>query len=255
MSYSCDRSADEAPPAAPECIQGDATREATVRLALKGELADAIVTDPPYCLLTRRRKGGDEREPKGRKVERGPLRRFETVREYRSFTARWLEVSVKMLREAAPLIVWTNFLGREPIISQAAAVGFECLRGEFVWAKPTRETSSGETLLRVVETALVFSRRPAPPVTAEAPALPWAVVAGVDDDGEAQLWGNHPHHKPFGVLEPLLRTWTRPGDLVLDPFAGSGAIGAAVLRLKRRAACIELEAQWAQRVTQRLASL
>ena len=77
------------------------------------------------------------------------------------------------------------------------------------------------------------------------------MVAGYDDEGEAARWGSHPNHKPFGVLEPLLRTWSRPGELVLDCFGGSGSIPAAAARLGRNVACIELEQEWATRVRQR----
>jgi site-specific DNA-methyltransferase (adenine-specific) len=100
---------------------------------------------------------------------------------------------------------------------------------------------------------VVLGRRPAPPPTSESPASPWAVVAGYDDDGEGARWGGHPNHKPFGVLEPLLRTWTRPGQLVVDPFAGSGSIPAAALRLGRQVACLELSPEWAARTSSRLA--
>ena len=55
------------------------------------------------------------------------------------------------------------------------------------------------------------------------------------------------------MLEALLRAWTRPGQLVLDPFAGSGSIPAAAVRLGRRAACLEIEPDWARRVNERLA--
>jgi site-specific DNA-methyltransferase (adenine-specific) len=107
----------------------------------------------------------------------------------------------------------------------------------------------------VVETALVFTRTPPPAPSLEAPATPWSAVAGYDDDGDAARWGSHPNHKPFGVLEPLLRTWSKPGQLVVDPFAGSGSIPAAALRLGRQSVCLELEPEWAARVQERLTSL
>jgi site-specific DNA-methyltransferase (adenine-specific) len=125
--------------------------------------------------------------------------------------------------------------------------------GEFVWGKRTRQANSGEEILRVVETALVFSRVAPGARGDDAPAVPWSAVAGYDDDGEATRWGNHPNHKPYGVLEPLVRTWSRPGQLVIDAFAGSGSIPAAAQRLGRDAACLELEPEWAARVTRRLA--
>ncbi|MBL9037496.1 MAG: site-specific DNA-methyltransferase [Archangium sp.] len=235
----------------PACVQGDSTTPGAYERALEGRLADALITDPPYCILTRRRKGGDLRDAKDKKIERGPLKRFESVKEYRTFTRAWLSLAVKHLTPDAPLVVWTNLLGREPITAEAKALGYAHLRGEFVWGKRTREGNSGEELLRVVETALVFSRHDAQP-TPESPALPWSVVAGYDDDGDAARWGSHPSHKPFGVVEPLVRTWSSPGQLVLDPFAGSGSIPAAALRLKRDVAAIELEPEWATRVTERL---
>ena len=226
-----------------QCIQGDATKPLPLT-----ERARLLCTDPPYCLLTRRRKGGDLRDPKGKKNE--GVRRFEDVREYRAFTEAWLGNVVPHVD--GPLIVWTNLLGKGPIRATAQKLGFGHLRGEYVWAKRTRESNSGEELLRVVEVALVMTREPAPPPRPEDPALPFSVVAGYDDDGEAARWGSHPNHKPFGVLEPLIRTWSRPGELVLDVFAGSGSIPAAALRLGRRAFCLELDPGWAARVTWRL---
>lgn len=235
------------------CLEGDATTDTAWARLLEGRLGDALITDPPYCLLVRRRKGGDERDKKGRKIDRGPVRRFEDVREYREFTKQWLSLAVKHLRPGAPLVIWTNLLGREPIGTVARSLGYAHLVGEFVWGKRTREGNSGEEILRVVETALVFSTTPPAPLPLDAPAIPWSAVAGYDDDGEAQRWGSHPNHKPFGVLEPLVRTWSQPGQLVIDAFGGSGSIPAAAVKLGRDAACLELEPDWAKRIQERLA--
>lgn len=236
----------------PACVSGDSTDPATWERALSGRKADALISDPPYCLLTRRRKGGDLRDKKDRKIDRGPVRRFEDVREFRGFMKAWLSIAVKHLAPDALIVLWMNLLGREPMTAVCRELGWAHVRGEFVWGKRTREGNSGEELLRVVETALVFSRTPAAALPFDAPAIPWAAVAGYDDDGEATRWGSHPNHKPFGVLEPLIRTWSRPGQLVVDPFAGSGSIPAAAQRLGRQVACIELEPEWAERVTARL---
>jgi len=235
------------------CVQGDARRDDAYASALDGERADALVTDPPYCLLTRRRKRGDLRDPHaGRKIDQGPVLRFESVRDYRAFTEEWLPRAASHVRPGAPLAVWTNFLGKEPISAAARELGYD-LAGEFVWAKRTTEHDGNEQLLRVYETALVFLREPLPPLGPADPPRTWCVAAGYDDDGEAARWGSHPNHKPFSVLEALLRAFTRPGQLVLDPFAGSGSIPAAAVRLGRRAACLEIEPDWARRVNERLA--
>ena len=232
---------------------GDVRNPAVLARALDGRRPSLLLTDPPYCLLTRRRKGGDERERRaGRKIDQDPIHRFEDVRAYRRFTAEWLPAAARSVAEGGTLAIWTNFLGKEPIVSVAAEAGFPALAGEFVWAKLTTEGGGNERPARVYEVALVLRREAPPPLSPGDAARPWSVVAGYDDEGEAARWGSHPNHKPFGVLEPLIRTWSRPGELVLDCFAGSGSIPAAALRLGREVACIELEEEWARRVTRRM---
>jgi len=233
-----------------KCVAADARLDETYRRVLQGERAALLLTDPPYCLLTRRRRGGDLREKRrGVKIDRDPVVRFEDVRAYRRFTGEWLATAAPHVN--GPLIVWTNFLGKEPIRSTAREVGYR-EAGEFLWAKRASEREGNELLLRVYETALVFSKEPLAALHPEDQSRTWCVAAGYDDEGEAGKWGSHPNHKPFSVLEPLLRQWSRPGDLVLDPFAGSGSIPAAALRLQRRVACSEIEPEWADRASRRL---
>jgi len=235
------------------CVQGDARLDETYRRALRGQRARVLLTDPPYCLLTRRRKGGELRDKRaGVKIDRDPVVRFGDVRAYRQFTEEWLPKASAQVDGA--LIVWTNFLGKEPIRSVARGLKY-VEAGEFVWAKRASERAGNEQLLRVYETALVFLREPLPPQDAGDPPRVWCVAAGYDDDGEAGRWGSHPNHKPFAVLEPLFRQWTRPGDLLLDPFAGSGSIPAAALRLQRRAACSEIQPDWAGLASRRLSEV
>lgn len=44
----------------------------------------------------------------------------------------------------------------------------------------------------------------------------------------------HPCPKPLGLMEKIVRDFTDPGDLICDPFAGSGTTGVAAIRLGRR---------------------
>ncbi len=44
----------------------------------------------------------------------------------------------------------------------------------------------------------------------------------------------YPTQKPVRLLERIIASSSRPGDLVLDPFAGSGTTGVAAARLGRR---------------------
>jgi site-specific DNA-methyltransferase (adenine-specific) len=65
----------------------------------------------------------------------------------------------------------------------------------------------------------------------------------------------HPCQMPEAVLERIIRAASDPGDLVVDPFAGSGTTLATAYRLGRRYLGIELSAEYADGIRQRLARL
>ncbi|MBR4353794.1 MAG: RsmD family RNA methyltransferase, partial [Kiritimatiellae bacterium] len=62
----------------------------------------------------------------------------------------------------------------------------------------------------------------------------------------------HPCEKPVDLLADLIKTSTRPGDTVLDCFAGSGATGIAAKVTGRRAVLIEQEESYCRLIRRRL---
>jgi site-specific DNA-methyltransferase (adenine-specific) len=62
----------------------------------------------------------------------------------------------------------------------------------------------------------------------------------------------HPTEKPVSALAPLIECFTRPGELVLDPFCGSGSTLEAACRLGRDWLGIELDAQHHATASRRL---
>ena len=65
----------------------------------------------------------------------------------------------------------------------------------------------------------------------------------------------HPTQKPLAALKPLIKAFCPPQGTVLDPFAGSGTTLAVAKRLGRRYVGIELSAEYAQAVRERLAAI
>ena len=61
----------------------------------------------------------------------------------------------------------------------------------------------------------------------------------------------HPTMKPVALFEYLMRNSSRKGQLVLDPFAGSGTTIIAAERLGRRARCLELDPIYCDVIVQR----
>lgn len=64
----------------------------------------------------------------------------------------------------------------------------------------------------------------------------------------------HPTTKPLPLMLELVSLFTDPGDLILDPFAGSGTTGAAALRLGRRFLGAEKDAGHHATANERLAA-
>ena len=63
----------------------------------------------------------------------------------------------------------------------------------------------------------------------------------------------HPTQKPLSLMSQIVRVSSRPGDLILDPFCGSGTTLVAAKNLGRRAIGIEIEEKYCEIAVKRLA--
>lgn len=80
--------------------------------------------------------------------------------------------------------------------------------------------------------------------------------------GEAGIWRcrpdrgderpDHPTPKPVPLMLSLVEDFTDPGEIILDPFCGSGTTGVAALRLGRRFIGIEKDAKYAAIARERI---
>ena len=70
-----------------------------------------------------------------------------------------------------------------------------------------------------------------------------------DDDGRKA----HPTQKPEALLHRIIVATTKPGDVVLDPFFGTGTTGAVAKRLGRRWVGIERDPDYVRAATERIA--
>lgn len=62
----------------------------------------------------------------------------------------------------------------------------------------------------------------------------------------------HPSQKPLRLLMKLVEEYTEKGDLVYDPFMGSGTTGIACMRLGRRFVGVELDERWFEMAERRV---
>lgn len=145
-----------------------------------------------------------------------------------------------MLKENALCISFYGWPHVDTFMAAWRAAGFRPV-GHLVWSK--RYSSRRRFLKYRHEAAFLLAKGdPRPPERTIGDVLAW------------RYSGNrrHPTEKSPAILEPLIRTFTRPGQLVLDPFAGSGSTAVAALRTGRRFVAIELEPYYCRIIRGRL---
>lgn len=201
-------------------IHGDCL---AVMPTLPSASVDFILTDPPYLVNYRDRAG----------------RTIANDRDGAWLAPAFAE-AYRVLKDDSLCV---SFYGWQAIDSFMAAwrgAGFRPV-GHLVFAK--RYASSSRFTAARHEAAYLLAKG--------RPALP---ASPPDDILSFPYTGNrlHPTQKPVASLSALIAAYTRPGDLVFDPFAGSGSTLVAARELGRRGLGIELDAGHAQTGLSRL---
>lgn len=75
---------------------------------------------------------------------------------------------------------------------------------------------------------------------------------GASRDTERGQGTLHPSQKPVSLMRWIVDRWTKPGDLVLDPYMGSGPIAQACYELGRRYIGVECVEDYCRVAVQRL---
>jgi modification methylase len=234
---------------------------------LPADSVDLVFADPPYNLQLQ----GDLRRPDDSKVDAvdEAWDRFTSFAAYDEFTRAWLSACRRVLKPAGTLWVIGSYHNIFRVGAILQDLGFWILN-DVIWRKSNpmpnfrgrRFTNAHETLIWAVRDAdargYTFNYE--------------ALKAGNEDvqmrsdwtlplcTGEERLKDRngkklHPTQKPEALLARILLASSRPDDLVLDPFCGTGTTGAVARKLGRRFIGIEREAAYAKAAEARIAAV
>ena len=78
---------------------------------------------------------------------------------------------------------------------------------------------------------------------------------GLQRDSEKGVEREHPTQKPIALMEWILRRWSNAGDLILDPYLGSGTTAIAAKRLRRHFLGFELSPEYCEIGRRRIAEV
>jgi modification methylase len=243
-------------------LQGDCIAEMA---RLPDKSVDMIFADPPYNLQL----GGDLFRPEGSRVDAvdDEWDKFESLAAYDGFTRDWLEQARRILKDDGTIWVIGSYHNIYRVGSLLQDADFWILN-DIVWRKSnpmpnfrgTRFTNAHETLIwcaKDEKARYTFNYRAMKAMNDDLQMrsdwlLP--ICAGSErvkgDDGSKA----HPTQKPEALLYRILLACTKPGDVVLDPFFGTGTTGAVARRLGRRWIGIEKETSYVKVARERIAS-
>src|SRR6201991_4750388 len=262
--------ADRAPRASSKSIErgrvliGDCVAEMA---ALPAESVDLVFADPPYNLQLQ----GDLKRPDDSRVDavNDAWDKFSSFSAYDDFTRAWLIACQRVMKPSATLWVIGSYHNIFRVGAILQDLGFWILN-DVVWRKTNpmpnfrgrRFTNAHETMIWAAREAggkgYTFNYEALKAGNEDVQVrsdwtLPLCTGAErlKDKDGDKV----HPTQKPESLLARVLLSTTKPGDVVLDPFFGSGTTGAVAKKLSRRFIGIERDKTYAKAAENRIAEV
>ncbi|MEX2454176.1 MAG: site-specific DNA-methyltransferase [Rhodospirillaceae bacterium] len=233
---------------------------------------DVIFADPPYNLQL----SGELRRPNNTRVEgvdaawdrfadgkNDPIASFSA---YDAFTREWLAAARRVLKDDGSIWVIGSYHNIFRVGTVLQDLGFWVLN-DIVWRKTnpmpnfrgTRFTNAHETMIWCSKS------RDAKGVTFNYEAMKslnddvqmrsdWTIPLctgpeRIKRDGKKA----HPTQKPEALIYRVLLSSTNPGDVILDPFLGSGTTATVAKKMGRRFIGIERDAEYAEVAVERIA--
>ena len=234
---------------------------------LPAESVDLVFADPPYNLQLQ----GDLKRPDDSRVDAvdDDWDKFSSFSAYDDFTRAWLLACRRVMKPSATLWVIGSYHNIFRVGTILQDLGFWILN-DVVWRKSNPMPNfRGRRFTNAHETLIWASRESGGKgYTFNYEAL----KAGNEDIQVRSDWtiplctgeerikdGNgkklHPTQKPEALLARVILSSSRPDDLVLDPFCGSGTTGAVAKRLGRRFIGLERDKGYAAAAEKRLAAV
>lgn len=225
---------------------------------------DLLIADPPYNLT---------------KSFNGNVFRCRDTAEYEAYTRAWLAAVRPLLKETASIYVccdWTS----SPAVARVLGEFFP-VRNRITWQRE-KGRGAGKNWKNSAEDiyfatagnrytfhldAVKIRRRVIAPYREAGKPRDWRETAAGKfrdscpgnfwDDITVPFWSmpentGHPTQKPEKLLAKLILASSDPGDLVFDPFAGSGSTAVTAKKLHRRFLAVEADPQYCVWAQQRL---
>ncbi|MCI9866241.1 site-specific DNA-methyltransferase [Rhizobium skierniewicense] len=235
--------------------------------ALPSQSVDAIFADPPYNLQL----GGSLHRPDQSLVDAvdNDWDQFASFEAYDAFTRAWLLACRRVLKPNGTIWVIGSYHNIYRVGSILQDMNFWILN-DIVWRKTNPMPNFKGRRFQNAHETMIWASRDA---KAKSYTFNYEALKASNDDvqmrsdwlfpicsGHERLKGDdgkkvHPTQKPEALLARIIMASTKPGDVVLDPFFGSGTTGAVAKRLGRHFVGIEREQDYIDAASARIAAV
>lgn len=205
----------------------------------------AVITDPPYGTSD----GADKVAVRANCTR---IERFHHDWDI-DLPLGWFAASTPALLPGGAVMAFTDNKRTGDVWAAGVAAGLNALH-TFHWIKPDPPPTPRPNFASAVESG-VFFRKPGKVHRWNGGG--WcrnvftAPLAHKEHDGRTRY---HPTEKPVSLMRWLIELVTDPGDLVLDPFGGSGTTAVACVLTGRRCVVIERDPQYLPVIRRRIAA-
>jgi site-specific DNA-methyltransferase (adenine-specific) len=240
-----------------EIYQGDCLE---ILAAMPEGWVDVIFADPPYFLSN---DGITCHAGRMVSVNKGEWDRSRGPDANHEFSRRWLAACQRALKPDGA--IWVS--GTSHVIHSVGfamqQLGFKLLN-DITWVKPNPPPNlSCRYFTHATETVIWAAKSRRSRHTFNYKLMRqlaggrqmksvWEILPPGPDE---KRFGKHPTQKPVALLERILLASSNEGDVVLDPFLGSGTTAVAAFKLGRRCTGIEIDRKYVQVLIKRLVAL
>lgn len=252
-------------PLEPFASVGEATLIAGDSVEVLGQMdessVDLIFADPPYNLSN---DGFSVHSGKRVSVNKGDWDRSRGVQADFEFHLGWIEACQRVLKPTGTIWISGTYHSIFACGHALQVLGFRILN-DIAWFKPNASPNLGCRMFTASHETLVWAS-----LGKKAKhTFNYGLMKEGDFPGDAlkkpgkqmrSVWsmttpkahekrhGKHPTQKPEDLLNRIVLASTMPGDLVVDPFCGSGTTGVSALRYGRRFVGIDMNADYLSRI-------
>lgn len=220
---------------------GDSTQTDTFEKLMQGEMADMVLTDPPYNVAIQGGNHGDPSRKNGKKIKNDSM----TDAEFYKFLYDFYTAQSTVCKQGGAWYVW--YASRETINFHKAMqdAGIMC-KQDLIWVKSS--IVMGRQDYQWKHEPCIYGWK-------EGAAHAWysdRKQTTILEFDRPNRNAEHPTMKPVALFAYQIGNSSKQGDIVIDAFGGSGTTMIACEQLKRKARIIEFDPKYCQVIINRI---